>query len=247
MRARLSLAFSCSSSLTLLRIASLAALGSCTSAPIATGCDEAARVACVVNQDSCVLSGGAPTCVPCGPGTRVSGATGACEPLAGTPMRHDFPENTSAPGEEITGVCRSWTLGNEEELWVNAVELEQDEQSHHSNWMFAPEGNFDGPDGLWPCADRGYDQLTAALAGGVLYAQSTQATHEVQAFGPGTAIRIPPRSRILSSIHILNTTSERDRARPHRAHDLHAPAERGHRGARALSHGVPRPRHPRAG
>ena len=89
---------------------------------------------------------------------------------------------------------------------MNAVELEQDEQSHHSNWMFAPEANFDGPDGLWPCADRGYDQLTAAVAGGVLYAQSTQATHEVQVFGAGTAIRIPRRSRILSSVHVLNTT-----------------------------------------
>jgi hypothetical protein len=190
-----------------LSLASSFALGGCATEPITTGCDEAARTACVVNQDSCIIAGGAPTCVPCAPGTRVSGATGACEPLPGTPMRHEFPENATLAGEEISGLCRSWTLGNEEELWVNAVELEQDELSHHSNWMFAPEGNFDGPDGIWPCADRGYDQLTAALAGGVLYAQSTQATHEVQAFGPGAAVRIPPHSRILSDIHVLNTTT----------------------------------------
>lgn len=121
-------------------------------------------------------------------------------------MRHDFPEMTTTAGEEISGLCRSWTLHNEEAVWVNAVELEQDELSHHSNWIFAPEGMFDGPDGVWPCADRGYDQLTGALAGGVLYAQSTQASHEVQQFAPGTAVRLPPHTRIISDIHILNTT-----------------------------------------
>jgi hypothetical protein len=184
----------------------VASLGSCSTDPSGSTCGAEAIADCLVDQRACTLEGGAPTCARCGPGTRVAGATGTCEALAGTPLRHEFPENATMPGEKISGLCRSWTLGNDEELWVTAVELEQDELSHHSNWIFAPEGMFDGPDGTWPCRDRGYDQLSGAVAGGVLYAQSTQASHEVQAFAPGAAIRIPPRSRLISDIHVLNTT-----------------------------------------
>ena len=178
---------------------------SCAPQPVPTCAAEAVE-GCVVTQQACELVAGAPTCVRCGSGTRVDPASGTCEPLVGTPLRHDFPENATAPGEEISGLCRSWTLNNDEELWVTAVELEQDELSHHSNWIFAPDDRFEGPDGVWDCDERGYDQLTGAIAGGVLYAQSTQATHEVQAFAPGAAIRIPPHSRIISDIHVLNTT-----------------------------------------
>jgi hypothetical protein len=62
---------------------------------------------------------------------------------------------------------------------------------------------------VWPCAERNYHQLTAALVGGVLYAQSTQAVREVQKFPDGAAIRLPPRVRIISDLHLLNAT-ERD-------------------------------------
>ena len=86
------------------------------------------------------------------------------------------------------------------------MELEQSEASHHSNWTFVPDDQFTGPDGSWKCKDRGYSQLTAALQGGVLYAQSTQATREVQKFPDGVVVRIPPRSRIISDVHVLNTT-----------------------------------------
>jgi len=184
----------------------MAGIASCAPGA-APACGAPEIAGCVVNQEACSMETGVASCSPCAPGTRVSSSTGLCQPLIGTPMRHEFPENSTMPGEEISGLCRSWTLGNDEELWVTAVELEQDELSHHSNWMFAPEARFDGPDGTWPCRDREYDQLSAAVAGGVLYAQSTQATHEIQAFVPGAAIRIPPRSRILSDIHVLNTTS----------------------------------------
>ena len=130
---------------------------------------------------------------------------GLCHPLSGEVFTHDFPSLSTPAGGEILDTCRSWTLGNPTELWVNAVELEQNEASHHSNWMFAPQDRFAGPDGLWRCKDRGYDQLTAALAGGVLYAQSTQATHEVQKFPDGVAVRIPPYSTVISAAHTLNT------------------------------------------
>jgi len=183
----------------------LALVGCAPTAEVA--CDEAARAACIVTQDACSMASGTASCVPCDPGTRVD-PSGACALLSGTAMRHSFPEQEVTAGGELSGLCRSWTLNNEEEIWVSAVQLEQDELSHHSNWTFVPDAAYPGEDGIWPCAERGYDQLGAALMGGVLYAQSTQAAYEVQAFQEGAAIRLPPHARIISDIHILNTTTE---------------------------------------
>jgi hypothetical protein len=186
----------------------LAACGESATAPLDSpdaGDDGCAALLpeCLVNQQICVAG---PRCASC-PAGQFAAKSGRCEPLAGAARSHAFPENTVAAGSEVLGLCRSWTVGNDEELWVTAVEFEQDELSHHSNWTFVPEGHFDGPDGTWRCADRNYHQLTAALAGGVLYAQSTQAVREVQRFPDGAAIRLPPRARIISDIHLLNTTS----------------------------------------
>jgi predicted small secreted protein len=162
---------------------------------------------CLVNQQACVVDGGEPNCVSCGVGEYPS-KDGGCAAIEGETVSHTFPDNTTPAGSEIVGMCRSWTMNNPEPLWVNAVEIEQTESSHHSNWMFVPDTDYDGPDGLWPCADRGYSQLSAALAGGVVYAQSTQATHEVQKFPDGAAYRIPANARIISDIHTLNTSNE---------------------------------------
>ena len=162
---------------------------------------------CLVNQKSCANdSSGTPQCVACPQGEYANPDTKVCAKIGGTKWDHTFDTRTVEPGEEVTGQCRSWTLNNPEEIWFNAVELTQDEASHHSNWMFVPDDQFDGPDGFWPCKDRNYSQLVAALAGGVLYAQSTQATHEVQKFPDGVGIRIPPHARILSDVHILNVS-----------------------------------------
>lgn len=163
---------------------------------------------CLVEQNACVVDDGAPRCVACGPGTYAPHDRQGCQPIGGTALSHDFPDNTTEPGGELRGLCRSWTLDNPEPLYVNAVELEQDEISHHSNWMFVPDDRFDGPDGIWPCADRSYSQTEAALAGGVLYAQSTQAVHEVQKFPDGVVVKLPAKARIISDIHTLNTTSQ---------------------------------------
>jgi hypothetical protein len=160
--------------------------------------------ACLVNQQTCVAPDGNPECAPCASGHYASAE--GCLPIGGSALSHEFPELTTAAGEEIVGTCRSWTLGNDTELWVNAVELEQNESSHHSNWMFVPDTEYPGPDGFWPCKERDYDQLSAALAGGVLYAQSTQAIREVQKFPEGVVVRIPPRARVISDVHILNVT-----------------------------------------
>ncbi|WP_157069632.1 hypothetical protein [Sandaracinus amylolyticus] len=195
-----------SSSISLVLVA--LAMVSCSSEEDAPRCaaDDAQR--CLVNQQGCTPDAeGAAECVPCTSGTRAN-AEGLCARIPGTAQTHDFDEVVSEPGQELSGLCRSWTLDNDEELWVHAVELEQDEASHHSNWTFVPDTLYLGPDGTWPCAERDYHQLQAAVAGGVLYAQSTQAAREVQLFPEGAAVRIPPRSRIISDIHVLNATPE---------------------------------------
>ena len=162
---------------------------------------------CLENQQTCADQDTGPTCVACKSG-HFADTQGACQALKGTRYSHEFPSFTSTPGEEILGLCRSWTLNNPEELWVNAVTLEQDEASHHSNWMFVPDSEYPGPDGVWPCKERKYSQLAAAVAGGALYAQSTQARREVQKFPNGVAIRLPPKTRIISDVHILNTGNQ---------------------------------------
>ncbi|HKP57119.1 MAG TPA: hypothetical protein VJV78_10375 [Polyangiales bacterium] len=172
--------------------------------PLDASC-AALEPSCLENQKVCV-AGAEPRCEACPPGEYASRERHRCVRLAGEPLRHEFADFTVGPSEEVLGSCQSWTLGNAEEIWVNAVELEQNAQSHHSNWLFVPSDKFDGPDGVWPCPERGYTQLAAALAGGVLYAQSTQAKHEVQKFPEGAAVRIPPYARIIGDVHLLNVT-----------------------------------------
>jgi len=168
-------------------------------------CDPAEAAACLVNQHACVLEGEAARCVPCELG-QYAAQNGQCTAIGGTPLHHAFAEFETPAGGEVLGLCQSWTLDNDTELFVNAVELVQNEASHHSNWTFVPEDRFDGPDGVWPCDERGYDQLSAALAGGVLYAQSTQAAKEVQKFPDGAVVRIPARARVIGDVHLLNPT-----------------------------------------
>lgn len=169
-------------------------------------CDSL-RAECFANQQSCVAAGDKARCEPCAAGAYAA-ASGACEAIGGASEAHDFEDFTVQSGEEILGLCQSWTLDNATELWVNAVELSQDVVSHHSNWTFVPADQFDGPDGVWPCKERGYSQFTAAIEGGVLYAQSTQAEREVQKFPAGAAVRIPPYARIIGDVHLLNTTDK---------------------------------------
>lgn len=172
-----------------------------------TPCEAADAATCRVDQMGCRLDADAPTCFECDAGT-FANESGECAALEGEARAHEFAEFTTEPGQEVLGLCQSWTLDNDTEIWVNAVELEQNEMSHHSNWTFVPEDEFDGPDGVWDCDERNYDQLSAAIKGGVLYAQSTQADREVQKFPAGAAVRIPARSRIIGDVHLLNVSNE---------------------------------------
>lgn len=131
-------------------------------------------------------------------------ASGAGETI----RRHDFPAVTIGPYEETDALCQSWTLDNDEPLYVNSVAMSNASGFHHSNWFYVPEDLYQGPDGTWPCADRDWDQLETAVAGGVVFAMSTQVTEEVQAFPEGAVYVIPPRSRIVGNLHLLSASAE---------------------------------------
>jgi hypothetical protein len=146
-------------------------------------------------------------CVAC-QGSDAEPPAAPCDPaVASCAIEHDFPAYHASAGEERDGVCLSWTLANDRELWINAVGSANDGMIHHSNWFFVPEDDFDLPDGHWDCWENGFSEMTAALEGGVLYAQSTQTVAEEQRFGPGAALRVPPRSRVIGYAHVLNASA----------------------------------------
>lgn len=119
---------------------------------------------------------------------------------------HDFGRSSIEAGAEDAGQCYGFKLGNSTDLWVNTVELENDGGFHHSNWFFVPEKMyaFEGPQ--IRCKEIDFSELDAALAGGVLFAQSTQSRTEAQRFPPGAAVRVPAYSRIITSAHLLNAS-----------------------------------------
>jgi len=178
-----------------------------TTTTATTDACEAKHEECFSKQQVCAAKDGEVACEAC-PNAHYASRDGVCETIPGTPHTNEFADFTTPSGGEVKGLCQSWTLHNAEELWINAVELEQNQASHHSNWTFVPDDKFTGDDGVWPCQDRSYSQLEAALHGGVIYAQSTQTPHEVQKFPNGAAVRIPPYSRIIGDVHLLNPTAE---------------------------------------
>ncbi len=110
-----------------------------------------------------------------------------------------------AAGEEITSQCVQITLHNDEDLFINSVELETGPGFHHSNWFYVPESTFRGDDGAFNCDDRDFSEPTAAIFGGVVFAQSTQSERERQQFPTGVIVRVPARSKLVSQIHLLNS------------------------------------------
>jgi len=118
----------------------------------------------------------------------------------------DFGPYTIEASQESTKNCVQLSLDNDDPLFVSTVELTTGPGFHHSNWLFVPESIFEGPDGTFNCNDRGYSEVVAAAFGGVLFAQSTQLPHEIQAFAPGTAVRLPPRTKLVTQLHLLNAS-----------------------------------------
>lgn len=107
-------------------------------------------------------------------------------------------------GSQETMTCYSWTLDNDAPLYLQSLEFQNGGSFHHSNWFVVPEDVYPGDDGFWPCHDRDFNDNSAALAGTVLFAQSTQAQRETMAFADGATIRIPARSKIVAGVHLLN-------------------------------------------
>lgn len=126
----------------------------------------------------------------------------------GATLRVDVPTVDIAAGAEITELCFSMDIGNEEPIYVSEVTLHGTTGIHHSNWSYVPSTLYPGPDGLWPCDERGFDQAAAAARGGVLFAQSTQVVDETMAFNPGAVLAIPAHSRIVANLHFVNWSPE---------------------------------------
>jgi len=179
-------------------------LESCAS--IAATCRAAGRACVPASGDESAL------CVQCPEGKHPAGPWAQCAPIQGNKLSHDFGDVTLKAGQELDGVCQSWVVGNTETLYVNAVEMVSDGGYHHSNWFFVPaevaeERGYKS--GAWKnCYKKGFHEIDAATAGGVIFAQSTQVKREVQKFQDGAVVRVPPNVWIMGSTHLLNVYPE---------------------------------------
>ncbi|MCX4243181.1 hypothetical protein [Paraliomyxa miuraensis] len=125
-------------------------------------------------------------------------------PLTAT-LHHVLPEREVDPGaDELT--CVSWTLDNEAPLYVRSIRQDNGGGFHHGNWFVVSDEVYPGPDGYWDCGERDFEEISAAMAGTILFAQSTQARTEQQRFAEGAVVKIPPRSRVVADVHLLNTS-----------------------------------------
>lgn len=116
---------------------------------------------------------------------------------------HSFGVLDLAPHEE-TQPCIQWTLHNEQPIYVQTVRLTNDGGSHHSNWFAVPEDTFPGEDGYFDCNARGFAEIDAAVAGTVLFAQSTQSRIDEQKLPEGVVVKIPPFHKVVAGGHFLN-------------------------------------------
>jgi hypothetical protein len=149
-------------------------------------------------------------------GAAGTGGSGGTAPINAT-LTHTYEPIELDVGEELTNVCQSWVLNNEDPVYVQKIRQTNEGGWHHSNWFFVPEAAYppnhevEGPDatlgGTWNCRDRNFREYLAAAAGGVFFAQSTQALEELQAFPDGSAVEIPPHSMIVGSVHLLNISA----------------------------------------
>jgi hypothetical protein len=128
-------------------------------------------------------------------------------PASEATLTHDFGEYTLGPAQEVASQCVAWTLNNEKPLYVSTVTVSNRGAYHHSNWFVVPEDRYAGPDGYFRCDDRGFDEVASAVAGTVIFAQSTQSQIEEQRFVDGAVIKIPPRHKVVAGVHLLNPSA----------------------------------------
>lgn len=111
-----------------------------------------------------------------------------------------------APGGEIQSLCQSWTLDNDQPLYVQSAVLNSGHGFHHGNWFYVRDSDFPGPDAVWPCAERNFDTVSGTVSGGIFVGQSTQSTSDTAVLPAGAAVQIPPHSRIIADVHLLNAS-----------------------------------------
>ena len=134
----------------------------------------------------------------------VIAACGTDAPTWSTKRTFAFGPFTVAPSEEITGRCVYIDLKNDQDIYINEVDLDTGPGFHHSNWYYFPKDRYAGMGSVFDCDETALPP-TAGIFGGVLFAQSTQVQHEVQAFPAGHAIRIPAHSSLVANVHLFNT------------------------------------------
>jgi hypothetical protein len=130
--------------------------------------------------------------------------TCSSDPAIAARLPHSFGDMTLAAHQEIASQCVAWTLDNDEALYVNEITLANSGAYHHSNWFVVPESLYPGPDGFFRCRDRDFDELSSAVNGTVIFAQSTQSLAETQQLARGAVIKIPPRHKVVAGVHLLN-------------------------------------------
>ena len=136
-------------------------------------------------------------------GLAVLCAAACTSPDPNAKQTYNFGPFTIAPSEEVTGRCVQIDLHNAADLYINSIDLDTGPGFHHSNWFFVPEHFYADQPNTFDC-DETAITVTAAINGGVLFAQSTQLAQQTQAFPEGVAIHIPPHSKLLAQIHLLN-------------------------------------------
>jgi hypothetical protein len=130
-------------------------------------------------------------------------------PLAGPTLTTE--PVTLPPGGERTLLCESFPLENDDTLFVDGVTFSAT-GVHHSSWFALPESAYPGPSGSADCSEFGFgfaapDSETSPT-GGLLFAQSPQATNEKQVYGDGAAFAVAPHSQLFVSYHVINTSAE---------------------------------------
>ncbi|MBL4686052.1 MAG: hypothetical protein JKY37_15770 [Nannocystaceae bacterium] len=142
-----------------------------------------------------------------GDGTADAGETEQSLPEGHARIVHSFGVTNLAPAEEIQP-CIQWTLNNDEPVYINRVSMANNGGYHHSNWFVVPETYVPGDDGFFSCAERGFSELEAALAGTVLTAQSTQSRFESMQLPEGVVVKVPPRHKTVAGGHLLNLSND---------------------------------------
>ena len=125
-------------------------------------------------------------------------------PASTDPVTYPFGPFAVAAHTEVTTDCVQITMHNDAPVFVNAVELTTGPGFHHSNWFFVPEHTFAGDDGTYTCTDRDFNEPVAAIQGGVLFAQSTQAVHEIQQFPADLFLHGFDRLGFLLGVNVLH-------------------------------------------